>query len=350
VLFLAVQLDGARRFFALTTGIDIRKLAKTFRTTKRRWGIVPSGHTDTQALREINLKVTKGERLGLLGPNGAGKTTLIKILGTLILPDSGRALVNGFDVVRQPTRVRASIGVVTGGERSIYYKLSGRENLILFGRLYQLPRSEAKERADELLGLMGLSEKADVQCEDYSTGMRMKIVFARSLLHDPPTLLFDEPTLGLDPAFARELREFIRDKMRDKCILLTTHYMNEADFVCDRIVLLHEGQIIASGTPAELKQSIREHDILTVQVAGVITAKPLEALPGVSAVSVTPSASNTASVRLHVNDGAAILRQLLDAIEDQRAKVLRFEFEEPTLDDVFIRKTGRRIEDHESEA
>jgi ABC-type multidrug transport system ATPase subunit len=157
----------------VTTGIDIRKLAKTFTTTKRRWGIIPSGHTETRALKGINLKVKKGERLGLLGPNGAGKTTLIKILGTLILPDSGRALVNGFDVVRQPSQVRATIGVVTGGERSIYYKLSGRENLILFGRLYRLPRSEAKERADELLGLMGLSEKAGVQCEDYSTGMRV---------------------------------------------------------------------------------------------------------------------------------------------------------------------------------
>ena len=334
----------------MSTGIDIRKLVKTFTSTKRRFGIIPSGHVETRALKGIDFAVGKGETVGLLGPNGAGKTTTIKILSTLILPDAGEVRVNGFDVVRQPTQVRASIGVITGGERSVYYKLSGRENLILFGRLYRLPRAEAKERADELLDMMGLSKKADEQCEDYSTGMRMKIVFARSLVHDPPTLMFDEPTLGLDPAFAREIRQFIRTKLHNKCILLTTHYMNEADFLCDRILLLHEGQIVASGTPTELKRSIREHDILALHIKGRIARRPLEKLPGVSRVAVTPDVSGTSTLRLHVLDGAAVIRQLLDAVETQGAKVLRFEFEEPTLDDVFIQKTGRRIAEHGSES
>jgi ABC-2 type transport system ATP-binding protein len=331
----------------LTSGIDVRKLVKTFRSTKRRFGVIPSGHVETRALKGIDFTVSRGETVGLLGPNGAGKTTTIKILGTLILPDAGEVRVNGFDVVRQPTQVRASIGVVTGGERSVYYKLSGRENLILFGRLYRLPRAEAKKRADELLDMMDLTEKADEQCEDYSTGMRMKIVFARSLIHDPPTLMFDEPTLGLDPTFAREIRDFIRRKLRHKSILLTTHYMNEADFLCDRILLLHEGQIVASGTPAELKHSIREHDVLAVHVRGRVATKPLAKMPGVARVAVTADVSGTSTIRLHVEEGSALVRRLLDAIEMHGANVLRFEFEEPTLDDVFIQKTGRRIEEHE---
>lgn len=334
----------------MNSGIDVRKLVKTFKSTKRRFGIIPSGHVETRALKGIDFTIERGETVGLLGPNGAGKTTTIKILSTLILPDAGEARVNGFDVVRQPTQVRASIGVVTGGERSVYYKLSGRENLILFGRLYRLPRAEAKERADELLAMMDLSKKADEQCEDYSTGMRMKIVFARSLVHDPPVLMFDEPTLGLDPTFARGIREFIRTKLNHKCILLTTHYMNEADFLCGRILLLHEGQIVAAGTPMELKRSIREHDILAVHIKGRIARRPLQKIPGVARVTVAADVAGSSTIRLHVEEGPALVRRVLDAVEIQGAKVLRFEFEEPTLDDVFIQKTGRRIAEHGSES
>ncbi len=327
----------------MNLGISVRKLTKTYRSTKRKYGVVPVSKRETKALKGIDFKVQRGEIVGLLGPNGAGKTTTIKILSTLVLPDSGEATVNGFNVVRQPTEARATIGVITGGERSIYHKLSGRENLIFFGRLYRLTRNEAKERADELLGLMGLQEKADIKCEDYSSGMKMKIVFARSLLHDPPTLLYDEPTLGLDPGFAREIRQLVRDKLRDKCILLTTHYMNEADFLCDRIDLLHEGQIVASGTPAELKRQTRDFDVLTLQIKGIVRVKPFKGIPGVSKVTVNSDASDATTVRVHVRDGAAVLRRFLDTVEAQGGKVLRFAFDEPTLDDVFIQKTGRRI-------
>jgi ABC-2 type transport system ATP-binding protein len=327
----------------LSLGIEVQKLSKIYKSTKRRFGVIPVSRSEVHALNSIDFNVSLGETVGLLGPNGAGKTTCIKILSTLVLPDKGSVAVNGFDVVRQPTEVRSSIGVITGGERSVYYKLTGRENLILFGRLYRLTRSEAKEQADELLGMMDLSEKADIKCEDYSTGMRMKIVFARSLIHDPPILLYDEPTLGLDPAFAHEIRQFIRDKLNDKCILLATHYMREADFLCDRIDLLHEGNIVASGSPEELKRGIRDFDILNISVQGIIREDAFQNLTGVTQVTVTTDVSDMSMIRVHVNDGASIMRQLLETVEAQGAKVVHLAFEEPTLDDVFIQKVGRRI-------
>jgi ABC-2 type transport system ATP-binding protein len=331
----------------LSLGISVQKLTKTYRSTKRRWAVIPVSRKETTALKAIDFTVKKGETVGLLGPNGAGKTTTIKILSTLVLPDSGQAFVNGFDVVQQPTDVRASIGVITGGERSIYHKLTGRENLILFGRLYRLNKTQAKERADQLLGIMELEEKADIKCEDYSSGQRMKIVFARSLIHDPPTLLYDEPTLGLDPAFARDIRKLIRTKLRDKSILLCTHYMQEADYLCDRIDLINKGEIVASGTPRKLKQSVHDYDILTLQIQGLISEKAFGNLPGISKITISTDATELSKVRLHTEDGAAIVRRVLDVVDNQGGKVLRFGFEEPTLDDVFIQKTGRRISNDE---
>jgi len=329
----------------LTSGIEIHNLSKIYKSTNRRWGVIPVSRSEVRALNAINFTVKMGETVGLLGPNGAGKTTCIKILSTLVLPDSGTVTVNGYDVVRNPTEVRATIGVITGGERSIYYKLTGRENLILFGRLYRLSHAVAKERADELLEMVGLKEKANIKCEDYSTGMRMKIVFARSLIHNPPVLLYDEPTLGLDPAFAQEIRQFIREKLSAKCILLATHYMKEADFLCDRIELLHEGNIVASGSPSDLKRSIRDFDILNLNVQGIVREDAFQNLPGVTKVTVTTDASDISLIRLHVHNGASIMRQLLEIVEKQDAKVTGLTFDETTLDDVFIQKVGRRIAD-----
>ncbi len=346
-LFFAIVLCFVWDERNLSLGISVQKLTKTYRSTKRRWGLIPVSRKETTALKAIDFTVKKGETVGLLGPNGAGKTTTIKILSTLVLPDSGQVLVNGFDVVHESTNVRASIGVITGGERSIYHKLTGRENLILFGRLYRLNKTQAKERADQLLGIMELGEKSDIKCEDYSTGQRMKIVFARSLIHDPPTLLYDEPTLGLDPAFAQDIRKLIRTKLRDKSILLCTHYMQEADYLCDRIDLINEGEIVASGTPSKLKQSVHDYDILTLQIQGLISENAFSKLSGISKVTISTDSAEISMVRLHTEEGAEIVRRVLDTVDEQGGKVLRFGFEEPTLDDVFIQKTGRRISNDE---
>jgi ABC-2 type transport system ATP-binding protein len=325
--------------------VEIEDLSKTFISVRRRAIVIPVERKKVEALRSVSLDIPKGQIYGLLGPNGAGKTTLIKCLATLVLPTSGTARVNGYDVLNESTYARASMGVCQGNERSIYWKLSARENIIFFAKLYRMPHNEAKERADELLGRMGLLEKADEKAENLSHGMRMKIVFARSLIHDPPVLLFDEPTQGLDPTFASDLRNYIREKLRDKTILLTTHYMHEADMLCDKIALINEGEIKSFGTPHELKEGVRDYDSLHMRVAGVPNIERIKAMEDVLSATMSTRNGHSELVVTAAN-GYELVHALLNhfhKIED--VKVEHFEIKEPSLDDVFLQLTGRRIED-----
>lgn len=328
----------------LKNAVEIENLSKTFISVKRRAIVIPVERKKVEALKSVSLDIPKGQIYGLLGPNGAGKTTAIKCLATLVLPSSGTARVNGYDVLRESTYARASMGVCQGNERSIYWKLTARENIIFFAKLYRMTHSEAKERADELLGRMGLLEKADEKTENLSHGMRMKIVFARSLIHDPPVLLLDEPTQGLDPTFAADLRKFVQEELRNKTILLTTHYMHEADLLCDKIALINEGEIKEFGTPYELKKDVRDYDSVHIRVAGKPDVETIKTMESVMSVAMNERNGHSELV-VTAQDGYDMAHRLLDTMRETKIKVEHFEVKEPTLDDVFLKLTGRRIED-----
>jgi ABC-2 type transport system ATP-binding protein len=322
-----------------SNAVEIENLSKTFVSVKRKAIIIPTERKNVEALKSVSLDIPKGQIYGLLGPNGAGKTTLIKCLATLVLPTSGTARVNGYDVLKESTYARASMGVCQGNERSIYWKLSARENIIFFAKLYRMPHNEAKERADELLGRMGLLDKADDKTEDLSHGMRMKIVFARSLIHDPPVLLLDDPT------FASDLRKFIDEKLRDKTILLTTHYMHEADMLCDKIALINEGEMKSFGTPHELKEGVRDYDSLHMRVTGKPDIEVIKKMDRVMSATIAERNGHSELI-ITAQDGYDMAHRLLNHLKAADGiKVEHFEVKEPTLDDVFLQLTGRRIED-----
>src|SRR5436309_13511364 len=242
--------------------IEVHELCRTYRTWK---GIVRRRRSEVEALRGITFEVASGELFGLLGPNGAGKTTTIKILTTLLLPTSGRAGVLGFDPANEPGQVRRRIGHVFGGDRGLYDRLSALDNLRYFADLYRVPVREKRARIAELLELVGLKGRERERVETYSRGMRQRLHIARGLLHDPEVLFLDEPTLGLDPVGARELRQTIaRLQHAGKTILLTTHYMFEADELCHRIAVISSGSILATGTAADLKGRIADRTIVEI--------------------------------------------------------------------------------------
>ncbi|MEM4811010.1 MAG: ABC transporter ATP-binding protein [Thermofilum sp.] len=301
-----------------------------------------------EALRGVSFEVRRGEIFGLLGPNGAGKTTTIKILSTLLLPDEGEAWVNGFNVVEEPGKVRESIGVSLYSDRGFYWKLSGRENLMYFARLYHLEPSYAKERIRYLLELLDLQGDADRLVEEYSTGMKSKLNIARALLHDPPILFLDEPTIGLDPYAARKVREVVLQLREEgKTVLLTTHNMFEADMLCDRIAIINKGAIIAVGTPAELKARVSQHRVLELEAFlqdGEIAAK-LRRVEGVvgAAASIKDPAVGLYEVRV-VYQGDEMPREVLSSLISSGARLVSMRSLEPTLEDVFITLTGERLE------
>src|SRR3989442_1917864 len=238
-----------------TLAIETRDLVRTYRTRKSAQN--PSGGT-VVAVDGITLQIPRGELFGLLGPNGAGKTTAIKVLVTLLLPTSGSARVAGFDVARETQQIRERISMVSGGESSGYGLLTVREQLWMFSQFYGLPSRAALGRIDELWKVVGLFEERHRRVSALSSGMRQKMNLVRGLLPDPEILFLDEPTLGLDVGAARDVRAYIREWVRQRpgrTILLTTHYMHEAEELCDRVAIIHKGAVVVDRKSTRLNSS-----------------------------------------------------------------------------------------------
>lgn len=321
----------------------VENLVKIYPVRQRK-GLFRSEKSQVQALKGISLQVEQGEIFGLLGPNGAGKTTLIKILTTLLLPSAGRVWVNGFDVCHDENRVRASVGCMLMGERGLYWKLTGRENLEYFGALYHLPGRERKRKSQEILELIGLTDIADRTVETYSSGQKMKLAFGKALINDAPLLVLDEPTNTLDLPSASELRSIVRQlNQQGKTIIYTTHIMAEAEMLCDRVAIIDRGELLALGSVNELKTSLQWAKI--IQVEGVIPARAAEAVRQIPDVSQATRSVNNGSTLLTVvsDEGCEILPDLIRVLTLHGASIQKLTPQEPTLEDVFIAKTGRTL-------
>lgn len=318
----AIELCDLRRVFHPTVGTIRRK-------TK-----------EVVAVDGISFDVRPGELFGLLGPNGAGKTTTVKMLTTLLLPTSGSARVLGYDVEREANKVRPRIGFIFGGERGLYWRLSAKDNLRYFADLYHMDPTISKRRIPELLELVGLAGREEERVEGYSRGMRQRLHVARCLLHDPEVLFLDEPTMGLDPVGARELRQVIRDLVaQEKTVFLTTHYMFEADALCERVAVINHGKIVALDTPERLKRYVKDLSVIEVEVYGVAqeTVDRIRALPLVDTVSVEDRDQKQALL-VQSREGSAIVPQLMQALDTTR--VGKVHLREPTLEDAYVRLVG----------
>jgi len=317
---------------------------------RRAW---PFGKKEPKAMftavNGVDLQIERGEIFGLLGPNGAGKSTTIRMLCTLLEPTSGTAHVNGFDIVKQANDVRRSLGTLLAGERSIYWKLTGRENLEYFAALYHIPAAAARQRVDALIERMELKERANELVEKYSTGMRQRVAIAKALLARPPILLLDEPTLGLDPQAARRLRELIAElKQEGHTILLTTHYMEEADQLSDRIGIIDQGKIIALDTPEALKRRIDQKEIIRLEVSGWqdYIGEKLRSISDVeNLVARRQGEADLWEVNLQASNSRVVLPKLVENISQNGTRLVNMNIVKPSLEDVFIHLTGKALRD-----
>ncbi len=336
--------------------IEVRELTKHY-TSKKRLGIFKTEKNVVKALKGVTFDVDQGEVFGLLGPNGAGKTTLIKILTTLLLPTSGIAKVNGYSL-DEDKEIKSSIGAMLMGERGLYWKLTGRENLEYFGALYHVPKITRKERIKSLIDLLELEKIADRTVETYSSGQKMKMVFARALINDAPILMLDEPTNTLDVKEARRLRKIVREQNEDynKTIIYCTHLMHEAEELCARVGIIDHGEIIALDDPMDLKQGLQENDILSIE--GTIPEYAQTALnttPGVLSAQMLVKQSSNGSTEKHpylnitCENSHQNLPEIIATLTTNGAIIRNIDKKETTLEDVFVNITGRSLMDDTSQ-
>ena len=321
--------------------VEVKSLTRVFRPKKKKEGDIVT------ALDSVDLHINSGELFGVLGPNGAGKTTLLKILATLLLPTSGKAYVAGFDVEKDLIEVRKRINMVSGGEISGYGLLTVRENLWMFSQFYGIKSKEAKARIDALLERFGLSDKAKAKVRTLSTGQRQKMNVIRGFVTNPEIVFLDEPTLGLDVNAARAVRDFIVDWIRsdaDRTVLLTTHYMMEADELCDRIAIIDDGRILACDTPDNLKRMVKMNTTLTLSVSGLSEVDGFDSIPGLLSYSSTKKAeSSTTELRFVLEDESCV-SDIVSKVVSAGSRIISLQKTEPTLEDVFIKLVGRGLE------
>jgi ABC-2 type transport system ATP-binding protein len=308
--------------------IEVRNLVK-------RYG-------ELTAVDSVSFEVAEGEIFGLLGPNGAGKTTTIAILSSLIPPTSGTALVGGVDVVADSLAARAKIGVVPQ-EIALYPSLSARENLSFWGRMYGVPSEALPRRIDEILETVGLTERAGNRLDTFSGGMKRRINIAAGLLHRPDILFLDEPTVGIDPQTRRSILDLVKDlNGHGLTVLYTTHYLEEAEFLCDRIGIMDEGKMIAMGTRAELTSAIGMSESITIAADGLgpEAARWIEELPEVESVS-----PEEGRITIIARAGSNLLPSLVQRLSAGGARIHSVDVSAPNLESVFLRLTGKTLRD-----
>ncbi|WP_454052776.1 ABC transporter ATP-binding protein [Clostridium sp. Marseille-Q7071] len=326
-----VKVDNVKKYF-------YSKKKKFFKVVEKK---------EFKAVDGVSFEINKGEVFGLLGPNGAGKTTVIKMITGLLRPTSGQIKIKGLDVDKNSIEALRNLGTVLAGDRSIYWKLTARENLEYFGALYGLNKKEGAKRADEILKKLGLVDKADELVEKYSTGMKQKVALGKALMPNAPIVLLDEPTLGLDPQSALNLREIILDiKNEGRTVLLTTHYMEEADFLSDRIAIMDGGKIIALDTPENLKSRLNDTKSIKVELNNcseefLECARNIEEVDKVISAYIEDKRIYKITIQHHSDNG--IMQNLLECIANNNLKVININVLEPSLEDVFIHLTGKSL-------
>ncbi|MBU5537182.1 MAG: ATP-binding cassette domain-containing protein [Candidatus Aenigmatarchaeota archaeon] len=291
------------------------------------------------AVNKVNLTIEDGEVFGLLGPNGAGKTTLISMLCTILKPTSGTAKVNGYDIVKQQPQVRKSIGIVFQ-DPSLDDRLTGRENLEMHSALYGVPKNERKKRIDSVLELVGLTDKQDIIVRNYSGGMKRRLEIARGLIHYPKVLFLDEPTLGLDPQTREHIWAYIKNlsEKENITIVLTTHYMDEADILCDRVAIIDYGEIKVLGTPEALKGKLEGEVLILDTNDGEKLKKKIETLSFIKKIDVRGN-----ELRVAVKGSEKYLPKIIDVAKQCNVSIESISIRKPTLSDVFLHYTGREI-------
>jgi ABC-2 type transport system ATP-binding protein len=333
--------------------IEIINLTKTFKTKYNPNGNGASffkrGNSVTvKAVNNLNLTIESGKLFGLLGPNGAGKTTLVKMLCTLLPPDGGTALINGYDVRKQQMQVKRSLGTLFSvGERGFFWRLNGYRNLEFYASIYNVPRARRQQRIMEVLKLVQLENSAFDLYQRYSGGMKRKLALARTLLPDPPILLLDEPTTGLDVISSRNIRDFVKNtvsKESGKTVLYTTHYIEEAAQICDQIGILKQGQLIACDTPDNIRAMIKRREIVHLTLENITQAQ-IEEIRGVEGVVNLTAEKDTLLNQTEVCLELKNLNNLtliFDFLSKNTLRLINFKRDEPTLEDAFIELTRRQ--------